>query len=283
MQSLITIIIPTYNRAKYLYRALQSLVDQKVDSSSFEVIIIDDGGRDNTKKIVEEFQKKINLKYIYQEHGGVSNARNKGIEESSGEVIVFFDDDATAQNDWIQNIKKIMSREYIITGRIEPIKNNIWQYFAPHYNQGNKPVESSVLLEGNCAIKKEVFDNVDNFDENLTYGHEGGEFIARAKEKYKIMYYPNIVIKHDYAFGIINYLNKQFRFGYKMVYLNIDKIKSIFYLVFNYRTLRKGKTSSEQAKRKIGLFKKIQIYPIVKLGSLAYFFGSMIGYLKYKK
>ena len=132
-------------------------------------------------------------------------------------------------------------------------------------------------------MTKGVFDNIDSFDENLTYGHEGSEFITRAKEKYKIMYYPNVNIKHDYAFGIINYLSKQFKFGYKMIYLNITEVKSFLYLVLNYKDLRKGKTSNKQVKRKIDLLKKLQIYPIVKLGSLAYLLGSMIGYLKYKK
>jgi glycosyltransferase involved in cell wall biosynthesis len=280
---MISVVIPTYNRAKYLKKALDSLIKQGVVDNNFEVVVIDDGSRDGTKKISEQYIKKLNLKYIHSDHGGVSLARNRGIKESSGDVIVFFDDDAIASVDWIESIEKIMKKESVITGSVEPIKNNIWQYFAPHYDQGDKPIKSSVLLEGNCAIKRKVFDDVGRFDEKLTYGHEGEEFISRASKKYKIMYYPNVIIHHDYAFGIFNYLNKQFKFGHKMSYLKYDEIKGLFDLIFNYKKIKKGKAETIKIKKTISLWNKIRIYKIAKLGSVAHFVGAIIGYLKYRK
>lgn len=279
---MITVVIPTYNRAKYLNACLESLVNQDLSREEFEVIIIDDGSIDKTREVVERFEKKLNLKYFSQKHRGVSFARNTGIDESRGEAIVFFDDDALAQFDWLSNIKEIMKAENIITGRIEPIKDNVWKYFAPHYNQGEKPKESPVLLEGNCAISKNVFVSIGKFDAKLTYGHEGREFINRAKTKYRVMYYPNMVIKHDYAFGLGNYLKKQFRFGHKMAYLKKDKIAGVLQLVANHKSLKRSGNANNSARLEIPFFAKLQIFIIARIGNFFHLLGAIIGYLKYK-
>jgi glycosyltransferase involved in cell wall biosynthesis len=92
---LVSIIIPTYNYAEYLPRAIQSCLDQSY--KFLEIIVIDDGSTDNTKEIVESYGKKII--YIRQENSGVSSARNRGLEEASGNFIAFLDaDDYLTEN-----------------------------------------------------------------------------------------------------------------------------------------------------------------------------------------
>jgi glycosyltransferase involved in cell wall biosynthesis len=280
---MLTVVIPTYNRANYLSNCLDSLVSQDYPKEDFEVIVIDDGSLDETKKIAESFQDKLDLRYFFQDHQGVSLARNKGIDEARGEVVVFFDDDALAQWDWLSSIKEIMKTENIITGRVEPIHDNIWKYFAPHYNQGAEPKESAVLLEGNCAIAKKVFADVGKFDAKLTYGHEGREFLNRAKQKYRIKYYPNMVIKHDYAFGLANYFHKQYSFGHKMAYLKKTEIKSIMYLLKNQASLKKSGNSNNRPVWKISFGTKLMIFVIAKVGNFFHLLGAISGYLKYRK
>ena len=157
----------------------------------------------------------------------------------------------------------------MITGRVEPLTNNIWQYFAPHYYQGETPKESPVLLEGNCAMRKKVFEDLNGFDENLDYGHEGEEFLSRAK-KYKVMYYPNMVICHDYAFGLRNYLRKQFKFGEKTAYLRRQKPPV------------KKQEVCFPSKKKPSLKEKILIKAVARLGSFSHLLGQVYGNLKYK-
>ena len=84
----ISVIIPTYNRYKFLKRALSSVCRQSY--SAKEIIVVDDGSTDYTPQIQEEFP---NIKYIYQKNGGVSSARNLGIKHSSNEWIAFLDSD----------------------------------------------------------------------------------------------------------------------------------------------------------------------------------------------
>lgn len=85
----VSVIIPTYNNAKYIDKSINSVLSQTY--KDFEIIIVDDGSSDNTKEVLKQYNGKI--KYYYQENKGVSFARNKGIRESSGEYIAFLDSD----------------------------------------------------------------------------------------------------------------------------------------------------------------------------------------------
>ncbi len=87
---LISVIIPTYNRANFLGEAIESVLSQTY--KNLEVIIIDDGSTDDTRQLIEKYTDK-RIIYLYQEHGGTSAARNKGIQEAKGEYIAFLDSD----------------------------------------------------------------------------------------------------------------------------------------------------------------------------------------------
>ena len=92
MPPLISVIIPTYNRADLLREALQSLTKQTF--RSFEVIISDDGSLDSTREVVEEFSSILNIQYIYQENfGRASRPRNIAIKNAIGQYLAFLDSD----------------------------------------------------------------------------------------------------------------------------------------------------------------------------------------------
>jgi len=89
-----SIIIPTYNRAHILPNTIQSVINQTF--SDWELIVVDDGSTDNTKKVVTTLNES-RLKYIYQNNAERSAARNKGIESAKGKYICFLDSD-----DWYE-------------------------------------------------------------------------------------------------------------------------------------------------------------------------------------
>lgn len=87
----VSVIIPTYNRAHYLGEAIESILSQDIQDCQIEIIVVDDGSTDNTKEVLKKFENSI--RYIYQDNRGAGPARNRGIDEATGEWISFLDSD----------------------------------------------------------------------------------------------------------------------------------------------------------------------------------------------
>lgn len=95
---LFSIIIPVYNVSQYLQPCLHSVVKQDFDS--FEIILVNDGSTDESEKICLKYKNRYsNIKYFTKENGGLSSARNLGIEKASGEYLLFVDSDDFLVND----------------------------------------------------------------------------------------------------------------------------------------------------------------------------------------
>lgn len=90
---LISVVIPTFNRADLLRYTLESLSLQTLSTSQFEVIVVDDGGSDHSEQVVQSFAQKMNVKYFWQEDKGfrAGKARNIGTAIAEGKYIVFVD------------------------------------------------------------------------------------------------------------------------------------------------------------------------------------------------
>ena len=94
----ISVIVPVYNTEKFLNNCIESILNQT--HKNLEVIIIDDGSTDNSPAICDEYAKKDSrVKVIHKENGGVSSARNAGLDIASGEYIGFIDGDDVIEPD----------------------------------------------------------------------------------------------------------------------------------------------------------------------------------------
>jgi glycosyltransferase involved in cell wall biosynthesis len=85
-----SIIIPTYNRAKIITSTIQSVIDQQF--TDWELIIVDDGGTDNTKEVTEKYNDD-RIKYFWKENGERGAARNYGVKQANGHYVFFLDSD----------------------------------------------------------------------------------------------------------------------------------------------------------------------------------------------
>ena len=108
MSELITIIVPVYNVEDYLPRCIESLILQKY--SNIEILLINDGSLDNSLEICRKYaEKDIRIKVFDKVNGGVSSARNVGLENASGKYVMFVDSDDYVSKDYCQNLYNIIS------------------------------------------------------------------------------------------------------------------------------------------------------------------------------
>lgn len=106
---LFSIVIPTYNRAEQLRRAMQSIAEQTY--RDFEVIVCDDGSNDNTELVVETFTNQFPITYLWEENwGGPARPRNRGIKEATGEWICFLDSDDWWYPKKLETVKKYLDK-----------------------------------------------------------------------------------------------------------------------------------------------------------------------------
>lgn len=102
----LSIIIPTYNNANYIGRAVESVITQDTEFS-FEIIIINDGSTDDTKLVLSRYNSNKNIIIINQDNKGFSGARNIGIDNANGKYIMFLDSDDYLAPDAIQNLLSV--------------------------------------------------------------------------------------------------------------------------------------------------------------------------------
>lgn len=106
----ITVIIPVYNSEKYISRCIESILNQTY--KNYNMIIIDDGSKDNSRKIIEEYKNKYdNITAIYQENMGVSKTRNNAIKMVTTKYIMFIDNDDFIDKDYIQKHIDVAEKE----------------------------------------------------------------------------------------------------------------------------------------------------------------------------
>ena len=116
----VSVIIPTYNRKDSLLRTLESLARQTYPAERFEVIVVDDGGTDGTESITEQ-DFPFTLRYLRQENQGATAARNCGALQSSGEFLVFVDDDIRLQPETLKHLfEALNSPRTIVLGHLIP-------------------------------------------------------------------------------------------------------------------------------------------------------------------
>ena len=107
----ISVIIPVYNTEKYIEKCLESLAGQTMQD--FEVIIVNDGSTDNSKKVIKDYMKNSNLdiRYLEKENGGLASARNYGVEKALGKYISFLDSDDYLDKNLFSNLEKYMDED----------------------------------------------------------------------------------------------------------------------------------------------------------------------------
>lgn len=171
----ISVIIPTYNREKYVKQCLESVLNQTLQD--IEIIIIDDGSQDKTKKIISTYNDK-RIKYIFKNNTGIGDTRNNGIRLSSGEYITFIDIDDYIDENMLEKMyskAKEENLDIVICNYIEineeskkEKKYNLLSFKNTTLKDMPSIINKTNLGPCNKIFKKELFNDL-LFPTNLKY------------------------------------------------------------------------------------------------------------------
>ena len=204
----ISVIIPTYNREKYILRAVNSVLNQGF--KDFELIIVDDASEDDTQTVIKNISDHRVIYHQLKENRGGSGARNFGIEIARGKYIAFLDSD---DEFFPELLDKYISIVETVTEKTEVIycypivyvegKSDGTYFCDPPFIRGDVYHE---LLKGWCPnstslffVKSEVFKTIGLFDENLA-SLEDFDLWIRISEKYQFEVLPeHLVKKHEHG------------------------------------------------------------------------------------
>ena len=208
----VTVAICTYNRAKMLRVALESLIFQKTgDLFTYEIVVVDDRSSDETPEVVKEIaaQAGVPVRYVREEGRGVAAARNRGIAEARGQWIAYTDDDQWNEPDWLYQLI-VAARESdvdCIGGCVElelPLGAALPLTFVTSSILGqkrNREGQIKRLMDspgtGSLMIRRTVFNKVGVFNDALLWGGEDAELMLRIHGAgIPVWFTPRSVVHH---------------------------------------------------------------------------------------
>lgn len=216
MTKMISVVVTTYNRAELLKGCLESLCQQDLDRSQYEVIVVDNGSTDITHQVVQAFKYTGIIRYYFESQPGMNHARNLGLQSARGYYVAYIDDDALAAPNWLEVAINLFAAEVptpdCLGGPIFPFYTSskpIWfedkyeirrDWRAPRYLKTGESFSGS-----NMIWQKKVLDSLNGFDPNVgVIGNTlrlGGETIVFSKlwsmrENVKLYFSRDLIVRH---------------------------------------------------------------------------------------
>ena len=224
---MISVIVPTCNRAGYLSKALTSFRAQELDPNEYEVLVVDNGSKDNTREVSLKASEKFpqnRLLYLWEPIPGLLSGRHRGAMEASGDVLVFADDDIEADSKWLKAINETFQDRavHIVGGRNLPNyesdppewlallwdkdERGKWCIYLSLLDFGEQPCEihPNFVWGLNFAIRKRTLFELGGFHPDCIPEHlqrfqgdgETGLTSNAAERGYKAVYQPHALVYH---------------------------------------------------------------------------------------
>lgn len=209
-----TVIIPAYNAGNTIANTLKSL--EKQSFKDFEVVVVDDGSKDNTAYVVKSFPK---ARLLQEKNSGPAVARNFGAKEAQGEILVFTDSDCVADKEWLAQMVIPFEDKDIagVQGRYKSEQKEIVARFIQleiekRYEKMARQKYIDFIGSYSAAYRKKVFLEMNGFDESFRIASgEDTEFSYKiSKAGYKMIFNQNAIIFHTHPTSFKKYLKIKF-------------------------------------------------------------------------
>lgn len=173
----LSVVIPTHNRRGYVVDTIESLRGQSLTADQFEVVVVCDGDLDGTQAALAKLDTPFRLKVLVQPQSGAAAARNRGVSESSADLILFLDDDILAEPELLaEHLSSHAGHpERVVVGRLLPDPTirprgwTVWEQrnFDRRYEliaSGFTPLDGRKLYSGNVSVGRAEFEAAGGFD-----------------------------------------------------------------------------------------------------------------------
>ncbi len=227
---LISVIIPTYNRSEILKECLSALAIQDFPYGGFEIIVVNDGSRDNTAEVVQQARSRFDIRYLHQENSGPAVARNNGVQHARAEIVLIMNDDAIATNclvagHYYMHNKMCIERLAVLGSREFRNRDKV-RTLNFLYDQVPFSMRVHALKEGfypapyfvtfNISMRKKDFEAIGGFDKDFTTAiGEDTEFGIRWENAGgKIFYLPLLKAHHVHDVTVDGLKNQIIRENY---------------------------------------------------------------------
>ncbi len=217
MKPSVSIIIPTYNAEKHIKKCLRSVLSQDYAFDLVEIIIADNCSTDNTLSVIKNMQANIKVVKEFNYPGSPYSTRNRGIEQSSGEIIFLLDSDCIPANDWLTHgVNALLNTPADLAGGKVIFSFNNELSIAEMYDSlMNIKMKESIekyrcAKTANLFIRRKVFDTIGLFPEGFRSGFDV-IWTRRATDRgFKLIYCDDAIV-HKPARGFTSLLKKQWR------------------------------------------------------------------------
>jgi len=217
-----SVVVPTFTRAKLLPSLLESLVGQEYDGQ-YEVLIVDDGSRDETPGVLNEWKRRFpdQVHVLSQENSGPAAARNRGARAAKGSFVAFIDDDCIAAASWLRSLERAL-QETGAAAAGGPVINDERGWIGRYINRESvidhvlaRDGTVAELITANAAVRADVFHALGGFDEAIRVpGGEDTEFALRLRAAgHRIVVAPEARVRHQSRLDLADYLRMAFRHG----------------------------------------------------------------------
>lgn len=215
---MISVIICTYNRDRVFEETVRSFLDSRKDGIEHELLLVDNNSTDNTRDIGKRLAAASpGIRYLNEPLQGHPHAKNRGIRESTGDIVAFADDDVLFAKAWLPALASVFARNPDVScvgGRVVPhfeeerpnwIEDDLlWIYGVTRYGDREREIRYPEIPIGcNMAFRRAVFDRIGDFHTSLgrkpgilLSGDEDHFLIRASKAGLKTLYSPDAEVAH---------------------------------------------------------------------------------------
>lgn len=255
---LISIVIPCHAPSTQVNTCVEAIAGLRASDFAFETIVVDDGGPESLRDVVDRFRDRLTIRLVEQARRGPGPARNAGAALARGKYLAFIDSDCTPAPDWLEVLTRELEQDdrRLLGGRVEnALTDNIYSeaserisHFVYVFNRSGLAHEP-FFPTSNIALSAALFHSVGGFTDAIPSGTaEDKEFCDRWRDRgLPLAHVPDAVVFHAHPLTFARFLRQHYNYGRG---------------IFVFRLMRRRRTQSDIIPESLPFYAQLVVSPV---------------------